>query len=93
MGKENSHLTIHPEAIGEGLAVPIWLLSLDGEEQAYIHDTPYLDIDCEHCSDSDLNGQGTNLLIRITDPSQLDEQGEPLKNRLAYAINADYEWH
>ena len=93
MSAKNSHLTIREEVTEQGLAVPVSLLSLDGEDPLYIQDTPYLNIDCEYCSDHCLDDNGSNLLVKITDPTQFDGEGKPLKNRLAFAINADYDWN
>tara|TARA_R100001509_G_scaffold116416_1_gene71265 strand:- start:215 stop:496 length:282 start_codon:yes stop_codon:yes gene_type:complete len=93
MSKENSHLTIREDLIAEGYLVPVSLLSVGDYDPIHIKDTPYLDIICEHASDGQLDDNGSNLLVRITDPTQFDSEGEPIKDRLAFAINADYDWN
>ena len=93
MSKENSHLTIREDLIAEGYSVPVSLLSVGDCDPIHIEDTPYLDITCEHASDTELDDRGSTLLVRITDPTQFDSEGEPLNNRLAFAINADYDWN
>ena len=93
MSKENSHLTIREDLIAEGYVVPVSLLSVGDYDPIHIEDTPHLDITCEHASDGELDDVGSNLLVRITDPTQFDTDGKPLKNRLAFAISADYDWH
>ena len=98
MSKENSHLTIREDLIAEGYAVPVSLLeasqySVEDYDPIHIEDTPYLDITCIHSSEYQLDDSGSNLLVRITDPTQFDSKGKPLKDRLEFAINADYDWH
>jgi hypothetical protein len=93
MSKENSHLTIREDLIAEGYSVPVSLLSVGDYDPIHIEDTPYLDITCEHASDFQLDHSGSSLIVRITDPTQFDSDGKPLKDRLAFAINADYDWH
>ena len=93
MSKENSHLTIREDLIEEGYLVPVSLLSVGDYDPIHIKDTPHLDITCEHASDGQLDDNGSTLLVRITDPTQFDSDGEPIKDRLAFAINADYDWH
>ena len=93
MSKKNSHLTIRKDLIEEGYRVPVSLLSVGDYDPIHIKDTPHLDITCEHASDGELDDAGSNLLVRITDPTQFDSEGEPIKDRLAFAINADYDWN
>ena len=92
MGAKNSHLTIREDLIEEGLSVPVWFL--DYKEDTHVEDTPTLDIDCDYCTDGEeLNDYGANIIVKITDPSRKDEYGNPWKNRLAFAISADFDWN
>ena len=92
MSTKNSHLTIREDLIEEGLSVPVWFL--DYKEDTYLEDTPTLDIDCDYWTDGEeLNDWGANIIVKITDPSQKDEYGNPWKDRLAFAISADFDWN
>ena len=54
-----------------------------------------LNIDEEWSTDGEQldDESGYNIIVRITDPSQKDQHGEPWKDRLAFAISADFDWN
>ena len=88
----NSHLTIRDDLIEEGISVPVWFL--DYKEDVHIEQTSTLNIDCEYWTDGEeLNAWGANIIIRLTDPTQMDKYGFPWKDRLAFAISADFDWN
>tara|TARA_B100000902_G_scaffold141009_1_gene138904 strand:+ start:772 stop:1068 length:297 start_codon:yes stop_codon:yes gene_type:complete len=88
----NSHLTIREDLVEENLSVPIWFL--DYKEDVHVEQTSTLNIDCEYWTDGEeLNDWGANIIIRVTDPTQKDKYGFPWKDRLAFAISADFDWN
>ena len=93
MAIKNSHLTIRKDLIEDGFSVPVSLLLVDGYDSIHIEDTPFLDITCKYTFDGEVDAEGSNILVKITDSTQFDPQGEPIKDRLAFAISADYDWN
>ena len=92
MSVKNSHLTIREDLVEEGLSVPVWFL--DYKEDTHVGDTPTLNIDCDYSTDGEeLNPWGANVIVKITDPNQVDKYGKPWKDRLAFAISADFDWN
>ena len=92
MSVKDSHLTIRKDLVEEGWSVPVWFL--DYKEDTHVEDTPTLNIDCDYSTDGEeLNPWGANIVVRITDPSQVDRCGNPWKDRLAFAMSIDFDWN
>ena len=93
MSAKNSHLTIAQDLVEEELSVPVRFL--DYQEDSWITDSDTLNIDEEYSTDGEQldDTSGYNIIDRITDPSQKDKYGNPWKDRLAFAISADFEWN
>jgi hypothetical protein len=92
MSVKDSHLTIREDLVKEGLSVPVWFL--DYKEDTHVEDTTTLNIDCDYSTDGEeLNPWGANIIVKITDPNQVDKYGEPWKDRLAFAMSVDFDWN
>ena len=51
-------------------------------------------MDCDYSTDGEeLNPWGANIIVKITDPNQVDKYGEPWKDRLAFAMSVDFDWN
>ena len=96
MSAKNSHLTIRKDLLEEDPDIAVPIRFLDYQEDAWIGDSDTLYIDEEYCPE---NGEqfdyisGYNMIIKITDPSQKDQYGNAWKERLAFAISADFDWN
>ena len=94
MSAKNSHLTIREDLVEENLSVPVRFL--DYQEESWITDSDTLSIDEEYVPE---NGEqlddisGYNMIIKVTDLSQKDQYGDLWKDRLAFAISADFDWN
>lgn len=94
MSAKNSHLTIREDLVEEGLSVPVRFL--DYQEESWITDSDTLNIDEEYVPE---NGEqlddisGYNMIIKVTDLTQKDRYGDLWKDRLAFAISADFDWN
>lgn len=94
MSAKNSHLTIRQDLVEENLSVPVRFL--DYQEESWITDSDTLNIDEEYVPE---NGEqlddisGYNMIIKVTDLSQKDQYGDLWKDRLAFAISADFDWN
>ena len=92
MSVKASHLTIREDLVEEGLSVPVWFL--DYKEDIHVEDSPTLNIDCDYSTDGEeLNPWGANIIVKITDPNQVDKYGNPWKDRLAFAMSVDFDWN
>lgn len=92
MSVKDSHLTIREDLIEQSVSVPVWFL--DYKEDTHVEDSPTLNIDCDYSTDGEeLNPWGANIIVKITDPNQVDKYGNPWKERLAFAISADFDWN
>ena len=70
----------------------VWL-DLSREDISDCH-PPTLDISCDYCTDGEeLNDEGANIIVKITDPSRKDQYGNPWKDRLAFAMSIDFDWN
>ena len=96
MSTKNSHLTIRQDLLEEDPDISVPIRFLDYQEDTWVGDSDTLSIDEEYSPE---NGEqlddisGYNMIIKITDPSQKDEYGNPWKDRLAFAISADFDWN
>ena len=96
MSVKDSHLTIREDLLEEDPDIAVPIRFLDYQEDAWIGDSDTLNIDEEYSPE---NGEqlddmsGYNMIIKITDPNQLDKYGNPWKERLAFAISADFDWN
>ena len=94
MSAKNSHLTIAQDLVEEELSVPVRFL--DYQEDSWITDSDTLNIDEEYVPE---NGEqlddvsGYNMIIKVTDLSQKDQYGDLWKDRLDFAISADFDWN
>lgn len=92
MSAKDSHLTIREDLIEESVSVPVWFL--DYKEDTHVEDSPTLNIDCDYSTDGEeLNPWGANIIVKITDPNQVDKYGNPWKDRLAFAMSVDFDWN
>ena len=92
MSAKDSHLTIREDLIEESVSVPVWFL--DYKEDTHVEDSPTLNIDCDYSTDGEeLNPWGANIIVKITDPNQVDKYGNPWKDRLAFATSVDFDWN
>ena len=93
MGAKNSHLTIRQELAEDEMSVPVRFL--DFQEDDWLTDSDTLNIDGEYSTDGEQldDTSGYNMIVRITDPNQKDKYGNPWKDRLAFAISADFDWN
>ena len=92
MSLKDSHLTIREDLIEESVSVPVWFL--DYKEDTHVEDSPTLNIDCDYSTDGEeLNPWGANIIVKITDPNQVDKYGNPWKDRLAFAMSVDFDWN
>ena len=92
MSVKDSHLTIREDLIEESVSVPVWFL--DYKEDTHVEDSPTLNIDCDYSTDGEeLNPWGANIIVKITDPNQVDKYGNPWKDRLAFAMSVDFDWN
>ena len=95
MSKKDSHLTIREDLLEEDPNIAVPVRFLDYQEDAWIGDSDTLYIDEEYSTDGEQldDMSGYNMIIKITDPSQKDQYGNPWKERLAFAISADFDWN
>jgi hypothetical protein len=95
MSAKNSHLTIRSDLLEEDSDVSVPVRFLDYQEEGYVGDSSTLNIDCEYSTDGEQldDVSGYNIIVRITDSSQKDKYGSPWKDRLAFAISADFDWN
>ena len=95
MSAKNSHLTIRKDLLEEDSDIAVPIRFLDYQEDAWIGDSDTLYIDEEYSTDGEQldDMSGYNMIIKITDPSQKDQYGNPWKDRLAFAISADFDWN
>lgn len=95
MSVKNSHLTIRSDLLEEDVDISVPVRFLDYQEDGYVGDSSTLNIDCEYSTDGEQldNMLGYNIIVRITDSSQKDKYGNPWKDRLAFAISADFDWN
>ena len=95
MSAKNSHLTIRQDLLEEDPDIAVPIRFLDYQEDAWAGDSDTLNIDEEYSTDGeqldDLSGY--NMIVKITDPHQKDQYGNPWKDRLAFAISADFDWN
>ena len=93
MSVKDSHLTIREELVEDELSVPVRFL--DYQEDDWITDSDTLNIDAEYSTDGEQldDMSGYNMIVRITDSKKLDKYGNPWKDRLAFAISADFDWN
>ena len=93
MSAKNSHLTIRKDLTEDELSVPVRFL--DYQEDDWLTDSDTLNIDEEYSTDGEQldDMSGYNMIVRITDPNQKDKYGNPWKDRLAFAISADFDWN
>lgn len=93
MSAFNSHLTIREDLVAEDLSIPVRFL--DYQEDVWITDSNTLNIDEEYSTNGEQldDVSGYNIIVRITDSSQKDKYGNPWKDRLAFAISADFNWN
>ena len=93
MSAKDSHLTIREDLVEDELSVPVRFL--DYQEDDWITDSDTLNIDGEYSTDGEQldDMSGYNMIVRITDPNQKDKYGNPWKERLAFAISADFDWN
>ena len=68
---------------------------LDYQEDDWLTDSDILNIDEEYSTDYEQldDMSGYNIIIVIIDPNQKDKYGNPWKERLAFAISADFDWN
>tara|TARA_B100001093_G_scaffold517018_1_gene597325 strand:- start:397 stop:687 length:291 start_codon:yes stop_codon:yes gene_type:complete len=96
MSAKNSHLTIREDLLEEDPNISVPIRFLDHQEDAWIGDSDTLYIDEVYSPE---NGEqlddmwGYNMIIKITDPNQKDQYGNVWKDRLAFAISADFDWN
>ena len=95
MSAKNSHLTIRKDLLEEDSDIAVPIRFLDYQEDAWIGDSDTLYIDEEYSTDGEQldDMSGYNMIVKITDLSQKDQYGNPWKDRLAFAISADFEWN
>ena len=93
MSVKESHLTIRKDLFEDDLSVPIRFL--DYQEEVWLEDSPTLNIDCEYCTDGEQldDMAGYNIIIKVSDSCQKDKYGNLWKDRLAFAISADFDWN
>jgi hypothetical protein len=91
MKSTTSHLTVRKDLQEEGLSVPVRFL--DTKEDAHIGQTDTLNVDCLFCTDGEELYEGTNIIIRVTDPTQKDKHGRPWKDKMAFAYSIDWDWN
>ena len=95
MSAKNSHLTIRKDLLEEDPDISVPIRFLDYQEDAWVGDSDTLNIDEEYSTDGEQldDMSGYNMIVKITDPSQKDQYGNPWKERLAFAISADFDWN
>ena len=95
MSAKNSHLTIREDLLEEDPDISVPIRFLDYQEDYWIVDSDTLCINAEYSTDGEQldDMSGYNIIVRITDPSQKDKYGNPWKDRLAFAMSADFDWN
>lgn len=95
MSAKNSHLTIRQDLLEEDPDIAVPIRFLDYQEDAWVGDSDTLNIDEEYSTDGEQldDMSGYNMIVKITDPNQKDQYGNPWKDRLAFAISADFDWN
>ena len=95
MSAKNSHLTIRKDLLEEDPDISVPIRFLDYQEDAWLGDSNTLNIDEEYSTDGEQldDMSGYNMIVKITDPSQKDQYGNAWKERLAFAISADFDWN
>ena len=95
MSAKNSHLTIRQDLLEEDPDISVPIRFLDYQEDTWVGDSDTLNIDEEYSTDGEQldDMSGYNMIVKVTDPSQKDQYGNPWKDRLAFAISADFDWN
>ena len=82
-------LRLRDDLVEDGLSVPIHFLDVDYEMDSpylqFLDHSPSLKVESVVLSDEELNDEGMNLIIKITEPQF------GWKRRKAYAYSADFE--
>ena len=86
-----SHLTVRKDLQEEGMAVPVRFI--DTKEDAHIAQTNSLTVDCLFCTDGEELHEGTNIIVRVSDPTREDKHGKPWKDKMAFAYSIDWDWN
>ena len=95
MSAKNSHLTIRQDLLEEDPDISVPIRFLDYQEDTWVGDSDTLNIDEEYSTDGEQldDMSGYNMIVKVTDPSQKDQYGDLWKDRLAFAISADFDWN